>query len=41
MYLISVARRYVCPDYGYDARRCPLCDGPKVRCYTHYGLAYR
>jgi hypothetical protein len=31
---------YQCPDM-YDIWDCSTCTGPKVRCYSHYGLFFR
>jgi hypothetical protein len=32
---------WVCPDFGYDAVACPSCEGPPMRCKSHYGLFFR
>jgi hypothetical protein len=32
---------WVCPDFGYDVVACPSCEGPPVRCKSHYGLFFR
>lgn len=32
---------WVCPDFGYDVVACPSCEGPPMRCKSHYGLFFR
>ena len=32
---------YQCPDIGFEAKACATCTGPRVRCYSYYGLPFR
>lgn len=32
---------WVCPDFGYDMVPCPNCEGPPMRCKSHYNLLFR
>jgi hypothetical protein len=32
---------YSCPVVGYDMVNCTACQGPKLRCYSHYRLPSR
>lgn len=32
---------WVCPDFGYDMVVCPSCEGPPMRCKSHYNLFFR
>ncbi|KAF8058454.1 esf2 [Scenedesmus sp. PABB004] len=37
----ATGRWWLCPDWGYAATPCPGCAGPRLRCASHYGLAFR
>lgn len=39
--LCRMHRWYQCPEFGYDFKQCLACDGPKVRCVSHYSLLFR
>jgi hypothetical protein len=30
-----------CPEFGYDITPCATCQGPHMRCVSHYKLAFR
>jgi hypothetical protein len=30
-----------CPEFGYDITPCATCQGPYMRCVSHYKLAFR
>jgi hypothetical protein len=32
---------WVCPDFGYDMVVCHDCEGPPMRCKSHYNLFFR
>lgn len=37
----STGKWWVCPSFGYDMVACAGCQGPKMRCVSHYKLAFR
>jgi hypothetical protein len=37
----STGKWWSCPDFGYDITPCPTCQGPHMRCVSHYKLTFR
>jgi ribosomal protein L37E len=37
----STGKWWSCRDFAYDITACPTCQGPHMRCVSHYKLAFR